>query len=95
MSKLNIIRAWKDPEYRASLTADELASLPDSPAGMIDLSSLEQQATDGGGASGLPIPHTVFSRCTSNCGILSTMKPTQILGCGNSIVGPTRGLAAF
>lgn len=28
-----IIRAWKDPEYRASLSSEERAALPESPAG--------------------------------------------------------------
>jgi len=32
-SKDMIIRAWKDPEYRTSLSAEERAALPESPAG--------------------------------------------------------------
>jgi len=28
-----IIRAWKDPEFRARLSAEQRASLPDSPSG--------------------------------------------------------------
>src|SRR5690349_9502361 len=34
---MDIIRAWKDAEYRRSLTADELAELPENPAGMVEL----------------------------------------------------------
>jgi mersacidin/lichenicidin family type 2 lantibiotic len=34
---LSIVRAWKDAEYRASLSADELASLPANPIGNLDL----------------------------------------------------------
>lgn len=30
---VNVIRAWKDAEYRASLSADQLAALPSNPAG--------------------------------------------------------------
>lgn len=39
MSKANVIRAWKDTEYRNSLTAAELNNLPANPAGyvLIDL----------------------------------------------------------
>ena len=33
MKKDLIIRAWKDPEYRASLPAGERAALPESPSG--------------------------------------------------------------
>ena len=34
---MDIIRAWKDAEYRRSLTAEELAMLPENPAGMVEL----------------------------------------------------------
>jgi mersacidin/lichenicidin family type 2 lantibiotic len=32
----HIIRAWKDEEYRMSLSQEELALLPEHPSGMID-----------------------------------------------------------
>src|SRR5438132_326554 len=32
MSALNIIRAWKDPDYRRSLTAEQRARLPAHPS---------------------------------------------------------------
>ena len=35
MSKVNVVRAWKDPKYRASLSTEELAGMPANPAGMI------------------------------------------------------------
>lgn len=47
----HIIRAWKDREYRESLSAEELARLPENPAGMIELSSLESRGIQGGGRS--------------------------------------------
>ena len=37
MSHLDVIRAWKDEEYRRSLSAAERAALPDHPAGLIEL----------------------------------------------------------
>jgi len=33
MNRETIIRAWKDPTYRATLSASERAELPDHPAG--------------------------------------------------------------
>ena len=33
MSKDKVVRAWKDPKYRASLTPKEKAELPEHPAG--------------------------------------------------------------
>ncbi|MBN9390412.1 MAG: mersacidin/lichenicidin family type 2 lantibiotic [Chloroflexi bacterium] len=32
-NKIDIVRAWKDEEYRSSLTPDQLAQLPANPAG--------------------------------------------------------------
>lgn len=37
MSKFDIVRAWKDAEYRQSLSAEEQARLPEHPAGSIAL----------------------------------------------------------
>jgi mersacidin/lichenicidin family type 2 lantibiotic len=34
-----IIRAWKDDDYRMSLSADEQRSLPANPAGLVEFSS--------------------------------------------------------
>nr|WP_298728637.1 mersacidin/lichenicidin family type 2 lantibiotic [uncultured Steroidobacter sp.] len=48
MKTLDIIRAWKDPSYRQSLTATELASLPANPAGQIELSDAELDSVAGG-----------------------------------------------
>lgn len=38
MDKKQIIRAWKDEEYRQSLGAGERQLLPDHPSGLVDLS---------------------------------------------------------
>jgi mersacidin/lichenicidin family type 2 lantibiotic len=45
-----IIRAWKDPEFRARLSAKERASLPDSPSGkpMTELDDSDLQEITGG-----------------------------------------------
>jgi mersacidin/lichenicidin family type 2 lantibiotic len=42
MSKDNMIRAWKDPEYRVTLNAQERALLPANPAGAIDEAKLAE-----------------------------------------------------
>jgi mersacidin/lichenicidin family type 2 lantibiotic len=34
---MNIARAWKDPEYRATLSDDELAAMPEHPCGPVEL----------------------------------------------------------
>jgi mersacidin/lichenicidin family type 2 lantibiotic len=48
MSLQNIIRAWKDAEYRASLSADERALLPEHPAGLIELADTDLDLAAGG-----------------------------------------------
>jgi mersacidin/lichenicidin family type 2 lantibiotic len=57
MSKMNIIRAWKDEDYRLSLSEAERALLPEHPAGLIELSGAEM---DGDGGGGLPAVHYTF-----------------------------------
>ncbi len=37
----DIVRAWKDEEYRNGLSSEQRAMLPENPAGMIDLSDEE------------------------------------------------------
>jgi len=37
MKKEKILRAWRDPEFRESLTPEELAALPEHPASAIEL----------------------------------------------------------
>jgi len=38
MSNFDIVRAWKDENYRQSLSSEEQALLPANPAGSIELS---------------------------------------------------------
>jgi mersacidin/lichenicidin family type 2 lantibiotic len=47
MSDLNVIRAWKDEEYRSSLSAAERAGAPPNPAGAVGISATEQNDVDG------------------------------------------------
>ena len=47
MKGIDIIRAWKDPEYRATLTEAELAALPAHPSGQVDLSDSDLDGVAG------------------------------------------------
>ena len=51
--KIDLVRAWKDPEYRKSLTAEQLASLPPNPAGVGELSDEELESVAGGSAESI------------------------------------------
>lgn len=63
MSTLDIIRAWKDPEYRAGLTPDEQALLPAHPAGFIELDDAYLDGVTGGKYPGC----TSFDSACHNC----------------------------
>lgn len=47
MNKSDVIRAWKDPLFRATLTDGERALLPDHPAGLVELPEAELKAASG------------------------------------------------
>jgi len=47
MAKVDIVRAWKDEEYRANLTQAERALLPAHPAGLIELDDEEMKKVMG------------------------------------------------
>ncbi len=43
--KIDIVRAWKDPLYRARLNSDE--SIPTHPAGLVDLTDAQLKEAAG------------------------------------------------
>ena len=53
MSNDDIIRAWKDEDYRDSLSEEQRSQLPENPAGMleevVELTPEEQEELKGGG----------------------------------------------
>ena len=59
MNKVDIVRAWKDPLYRATLSPEQLADLPAHPAGVVELSDDQIR-----GAAGTLI--TTAMTCTEN-----------------------------
>jgi mersacidin/lichenicidin family type 2 lantibiotic len=48
MTAKDIIRAWKDPTFRSSLSDAERAALPDHPAGIIELDGTVLDSIAGG-----------------------------------------------
>jgi mersacidin/lichenicidin family type 2 lantibiotic len=59
MSNKNIIRAWKDEDYRLSLSDAERALVPEHPAGLIELEGAEIDGVDGG-TNTVATPYTWF-----------------------------------
>jgi mersacidin/lichenicidin family type 2 lantibiotic len=48
MLHIDIIRAWKDEEYRNSLSEEQRAQLPENPAGLIELGDTDMESVAGG-----------------------------------------------
>jgi mersacidin/lichenicidin family type 2 lantibiotic len=48
MSNEDIVRAWKDAEYRQNLSAEEQTLLPEHPAGAIELPDDQLKQAAGG-----------------------------------------------
>ncbi|HKP72501.1 MAG TPA: mersacidin/lichenicidin family type 2 lantibiotic [Pyrinomonadaceae bacterium] len=82
MSSIDIIRAWKDEDYRSSLTEAERAQLPDNPAGLVELTDADLSEAAGG---------TVFPTLYS-CALCETLRycPSQITVCQSYNYCPSR-----
>lgn len=48
MSKLDVVRAWKDEEYFNRLSESERSLLPANPAGVIELNDQDLTQAEGG-----------------------------------------------
>jgi mersacidin/lichenicidin family type 2 lantibiotic len=58
--RFDIIRAWKDEAYRKSLSASELAQLPENPAGAFELSDDELESLAYGAGNGDTVTQAVL-----------------------------------
>lgn len=68
--KIDVVRAWRDEEYRNSLTPEELATLPESPAGIATVDETALRSVMGGALS-----KTIDPSCTTF--VWSCVKPGQ------------------
>ncbi|MFG1836955.1 mersacidin/lichenicidin family type 2 lantibiotic [Micromonospora sp. DT228] len=74
---MDIVQAWKDPEYRASLSAEQLAALPEHPCGVVELGDdvlahIAGARTEGiwtlGCCGGFTARETPCGSCGATCG---------------------------
>lgn len=85
MSKQDIIRAWKDEEYRNSLSEAQRAELPDNPAGAIELPDDE---LENAAAAGTPAIVSAATAVTVAASCSPTCDNTALDGsCGGLSVG--------
>ncbi|HEU5381017.1 MAG TPA: mersacidin/lichenicidin family type 2 lantibiotic [Ktedonobacteraceae bacterium] len=67
---INIARAWKDAEYRKTLSAEELALLPENPVGAVELSEDETSDILGGNSGGSNTCCQAISVCSVICSVI-------------------------
>lgn len=48
MKKVNVVRAWRDREYRESLSSEARAALPENPAGIVSVDDDALRSIAGG-----------------------------------------------
>lgn len=75
MNTETIVRAWKDPAFRASLAPEQRAALPDNPSGS-PLTDLEESEL-GDVVGGRPFPVTDPALCC----FLTQFCPTFAIAC--------------
>jgi len=61
MTSLDVVRSWKDPRYRRSLSARQLQAVPEHPSGAAMLTDQELRT-----ASGLMLEEDEFTAITTS-----------------------------
>jgi mersacidin/lichenicidin family type 2 lantibiotic len=69
MNKNDVIRAWKDPFYRASLPEEAQAALPQHPAGVADLTDdqIRTLGASGGTTTAPTCTNYTFANLNACC----------------------------
>jgi mersacidin/lichenicidin family type 2 lantibiotic len=72
MRYLDVIRAWKDEEYRLGLSEAERALLPAHPAGLVELTEEDMNPVAGGEAIFLEADANAHTSTTTTTTTLTT-----------------------
>lgn len=84
---MSVVRAWKDPEYRLSLSVAELAMIPANPAGVVDLTDAAVDGVAGGTVT--PIP-TLIEKSSWNCVSFLINASLQVCSAAVNAITPIR-----
>ena len=60
MSEVDVVRAWRDPQYRRSLSTEQLERLPTHPAGRAQVNAKDLRTASGISAEFAPIQTTAW-----------------------------------
>lgn len=71
MSKLDIIRAWKDEEYFNRLSESERSLLPANPAGIVELNDRDLTQAEGGTTFSITIGCDSLALCPYTLGCIT------------------------
>jgi mersacidin/lichenicidin family type 2 lantibiotic len=88
MTPETIIRAWKDPEFRASLTSEQRAALPELPSGKPMTELDEGDLSDVVGGSHIIRPTLLFTNTRPPITILTT-RGSAFDACPSALSCPT------
>lgn len=76
MKKETIIRAWRDPEFRESLTSEERSALPECPAGQA-ITELDEEALARAVGGALAVAFDDVGTCLCSVGPFTNTFPTR------------------
>jgi len=85
MNKIDIIRAWKDAEYRESLSDAQRAALPENPAGLMELPAEALGSIAGGKPDFRPVMVRPVTQVHCPSHRPGGCNPTHRPGCGGTI----------
>lgn len=76
MTNLDIIRAWKDEDYRSRLDPTQLSHLPASPVGRVELSDADLGDVAGGAKTLGKVCIVLTIDCSQNCSSWGCPQPS-------------------
>jgi len=86
MSNSDIVRAWKDEQFRNQLNSDQQAEVPDNPAGEIELDEAELSKASGAKSlanltAGCCQASVNFQTCNAVACVASIAEPVATIVC--------------
>ncbi|GHO82067.1 mersacidin/lichenicidin family type 2 lantibiotic [Dictyobacter formicarum] len=79
---IDIARAWKDAQYRGTLTNEELAQLPENPVGALELTDNDLASVSG--AYSIGVPGAASNSCCSGLGLNINLTGCCATGTGSA-----------